>query len=63
MDATEIKDRLNRSPYHQLHGVQVRLEGEQIVLTGVVTSFYFKQLAQEAVRSNGTPVDNRLEVL
>lgn len=42
---------LAASPVHELRGVRVEQRGELLVLSGAVSSYYHKQLAQEAVRS------------
>lgn len=57
---------LRQSPIYELREIEVEQNGETIVLSGVVSSFYHKQLAQEAVRSVLTGHDvslvNRIEV-
>ena len=64
MDILErIRGQLAKSPYPEVRTVQVHLEEESVVLTGCVKSFYAKQLAQEAARSSGNSIDNRLQVL
>ena len=40
---------LRQSPISALHNLEVTSEGEAIVLTGRVGSYYYKQLAQETV--------------
>ena len=42
---------LRQSPISALHNLEVSAEGEVIVLTGKVGSYYYKQLAQETVVS------------
>ena len=42
---------LRQSPISALHNLEVTSEGEAIVLTGRVGSYYYKQLAQETVIS------------
>lgn len=42
---------LRNSPILELRDVAVEQQGEKIVLKGVISSFYYKQLSQEAVRS------------
>lgn len=45
------QDALTRSPIHALRSLHVEQHGEQLVLSGRLSSFYYKQLAQELVRS------------
>lgn len=40
---------LKNSPIHELRDVAVELRGSQLLLSGGVSSFYHKQLAQEVV--------------
>lgn len=42
---------LNTSPIFCLREIDVSHDGESILLSGRVPSFYYKQLAQEAVRA------------
>jgi len=57
---------LKDSPIYELRDINVQQHGESIVLTGVVSSYYYKQLAQEAVRSalrsDDVQVINHIEV-
>jgi osmotically-inducible protein OsmY len=55
---------LNASPIYALRGIRVEQTGETIVLSGSVSSFYHKQLAQEAVRQlvSGVEVVNSIRV-
>jgi osmotically-inducible protein OsmY len=46
----EAKDRLGRHPYPPIRGILCRVEGGVLFLRGRVSSFFLKQLAQEAVR-------------
>ena len=48
----------------ELRRLVVRETDDEVQVTGQVSSFYLKQLAQEAVRSaaNGRPIVNRVEV-
>ncbi len=41
---------LAKSPIHALRDVQVQRQGDSLILSGCVDSFYHKQLAQELVR-------------
>jgi len=57
---------LCQSPYRELRRVSCRVRGDQLILTGRVSSFYYKQLAQEHVQKNlsaAISLDNRLEVV
>ncbi|QDT11885.1 BON domain-containing protein [Planctomycetes bacterium K23_9] len=62
--ALAIKSLVKQTGNQGLVGVQVVVHGQQIILSGRVSSFYLKQVAQEAVRpmSDGLQIDNRLEV-
>ena len=42
---------LQQSPISALHNLEVTTEGDLIILSGKVGSYYFKQLAQETVSS------------
>jgi osmotically-inducible protein OsmY len=42
---------LQQSPISALHNLEVTAEGDLIILSGKVGSYYYKQLAQEAVIS------------
>lgn len=42
---------LQNSPIYELRDIEVEQRGQAIILSGLVSSFYHKQLAQEAVRS------------
>lgn len=42
---------LRQSPFSALHTLEVAADDESIILTGKVRSYYYKQLAQEAVGS------------
>ncbi len=54
------------SPFYELRKLVVEHCGEVLVLLGVVSSFYHKQVAQEVVRSvcedQDIEVDNRIDV-
>jgi hypothetical protein len=39
------------SPFYELHDLRVDDRGGALTISGTVTSFYHKQLAQEVVRS------------
>jgi hypothetical protein len=55
---------LANSPFYELRAVRVAERGDGLVLLGSVSSFYHKQLAQEAVRSvcRNQPVINSIDV-
>jgi hypothetical protein len=42
---------LTNSPFYELHDLQVEDREGVLMISGAVTSFYHKQLAQEVVRS------------
>jgi hypothetical protein len=50
---------LANSPFYELRELQVQWRDDALVLSGNVTSFYHKQLAQEVVRS----VSKEIEVV
>ena len=56
---------LRQSPISALHSVEVTEEGEVIVLTGELDSYYCRQLAQEAVIAvtGGRQIHNNIRVL
>jgi hypothetical protein len=55
VSSNEIRPRaqsaLRKSPFYELHDLQVEDRDGALILSGAVTSFYHKQLAQEVVRS------------
>ena len=57
---------LAASPFYELRELVVDSLGEVLVISGVVSSFYHKQVAQEVVRSvcqdHEIEVDNRIRV-
>ena len=55
---------LANSPFYELRNLQVQERGRALWISGCVTSFYHKQLAQEVVRSvcTGTEVINTIRV-
>jgi hypothetical protein len=63
--ASRANSELGHSPVFALHDLSVEQSGERLVIQGRVSSFYYKQLAQEAVRavSGGLRVVNSVEVL
>jgi len=58
------KKMLNESPFHALRTLHVEQVGDQVLLEGMVSSFFLKQLAQETVRSatRGIEMVNRIAV-
>jgi hypothetical protein len=52
------------SPIYALRVLHVEREGESLLISGRVSSFYYKQLAQEVVRSvsEGLQVVNSIDV-
>ncbi|WP_197355400.1 BON domain-containing protein [Aureliella helgolandensis] len=59
-----IQQRLRQSPYRHLKDVQCRLDGRTAFLTGILPSYFMKQMAQEVVRrvDGVTAIDNQVEV-
>jgi len=56
---------LRESPVNDLRGLQVTETESDLVITGIVTSYYLKQMAQETVRPalSGRKLRNRVIVL
>ncbi len=56
---------LAASPIYALRELRVQAVGDGLVLSGLVSSFYHKQLAQEVVRTvaEGLTVTNSVHVL
>ncbi len=52
------------SPFYALRELQVEQDGDTLLISGLVSSFYHKQLAQEVVRhaAEGVEVINSIEV-
>jgi hypothetical protein len=63
--ADRIKEVLSRSRIFDLRRLQVEQEGDSLVISGRVGSFYHKQLAQELVRTaaDGMEVINVISVV
>ena len=61
---TRAQTALNESPIYALRNLSVERAGEVLYISGRVSSFYYKQLAQEVVRaaSNGLQVRNTIDV-
>jgi hypothetical protein len=61
---SRAKAALDNSPFHELRLLRVEPRDDAISITGCVSSFYHKQLAQEAVRSvcMGVPLVNAIHV-
>jgi hypothetical protein len=55
---------LHSSPIFALRDLRVERNGESLLISGRVSSFYYKQLAQEVVRSvsEGLQVVNSIDV-
>ncbi len=58
------REALAASPVYALRELEVEQRGETLLISGLVTSFYHKQLAQEAVRhvAVGVEVVNAIQV-
>ena len=63
--ATEAQRLLATSPYRDLRSVECSMEGDTLVLSGRVRSYYEKQIAQTIVKEiEGLPqIKNQLEVV
>jgi hypothetical protein len=48
--ADQAQSALSNSPIHALRELHVQRDGDRLILSGCVDSFYHKQLAQEVVR-------------
>jgi hypothetical protein len=59
-----VRDALAQSPIQSHRKIRVEQAGDTLYLHGCVESFYYKQLAQEVVRSvcRGAQVSNELDV-
>lgn len=64
LPAAEPADALITSPLPQLRRLVVTVSEQEVVITGRVPSFYFKQLAQETLKPSLGPrkLLNRVEV-
>ena len=60
----KAKNLLSQSPVTELRELQVSNDGQSLFISGRVSSFYHKQLAQETVRqvATGLHVVNRVNV-
>ncbi len=58
------KEALAGSPVYALRELQVEQDGDTLLIRGLVSSFYHKQLAQEVVRhaAEGVEVVNSIRV-
>jgi len=56
---------LAKSPFYELRTLQVEHRDEALLISGTVSSFYHKQLAQEVVRSvcQGIEILNAIQVV
>ncbi len=63
---SRVRTALADSPIYELRALQVAPANNSLILSGTVSSYYHKQLAQELVRSfcdrAGLRVANRIEV-
>jgi len=59
-----VREALAQSPIQSHRRIRVEQAGDTLYLHGCVESFYYKQLAQEVVRSvcRGAQVSNELDV-
>ena len=56
-DETNLRAILKRSEVTEIRAVELDRIGNQVVLRGVVGSFYYKQLAQELVRKSAKDLE------
>jgi len=58
------KEALERSAIEDIRHLEVEPDGDRVLLIGVVSSFYHKQLAQELVRNSveGLEIANGIRV-
>lgn len=56
---------LRDNPVNDLRRLEVMESDSEVIITGIVTSYYLKQMAQEAIRPavNGRRLRNRVIVL
>ena len=61
---TQAKKLLAESPFDSIRRLDIRRNGDEILLQGHVPSFYYKQLAQETIRTatRGMQLVNHVEV-
>ena len=61
----QIRSVLARSPYFSGRNLEIDVHADDVVLRGVVPSYYQKQMAQETIRSieGGRQIRNELEVM
>jgi osmotically-inducible protein OsmY len=59
-----VKEALERSAIADIRHLEVESDGERVLLSGIVGSFYHKQLAQELARYSvqGVEVANAISV-
>jgi hypothetical protein len=64
MAPTNLQELLRKSAVTEIRSLELERSGNQIVLRGVVCSFYYKQLAQELVRNaaEGLEIENQVSV-
>lgn len=62
--AIEAEDCLKQSPYHAVRNVVCEHQHDTLILRGRLSSYYLKQVAQEAVRwlADRADVVNAIEV-
>lgn len=60
----DVRKKLLQSPYPQVRSIEATASGNRITLTGVVPSFFLKQMAQEAIRGAdvGFKIRNNIQV-
>jgi osmotically-inducible protein OsmY len=63
--ADRVDQAIQTSPYVNARMLRFETDGKRVVLQGSVSSYFHKQMAQEAVRkvAGVEQIENRLEVL
>lgn len=64
-ETVSAKHLLLDHPIHELHDLELIENDHEVILTGIVATYYLKQMAQETIRPalNGRKLRNRLLVL
>ena len=62
VDEAGLQARLRQSDFSELRVIELSRVGDLLVLQGVVGSYYYKQLAQELVKSGakGLQIENQI---
>lgn len=62
---SRVRQSLCHSPYRHLRAVGLHCDGGTLLLTGILPSYFLKQMAQETVKrvSGVIGIDNQVEVI